>query len=501
MAAATNPNCRRGPALGCGATSRPGSKVGCARGARGDDGPRAAPRRRPPARPPEPRARHGRRDDARGVVGRSASGIFLTPGVPSRACCRIRACSCSRGCVGGLLSLAGALANAELGAMYPHAGGDYVYLREAYHPAAGFLVGWLSFFVIYAGTVATLAIGFAEALAPHLGLGAHAAASALAIAIGHRDRRRSTTSACGAGALLNNLSSCAQGRGARRASWSAAFVMGGGDADAPCAPVVAGAASAAPLAAFGLALSPVLFTLPRLERVGVRRERDPRSAPQRCRARSSSGSASAPSPYLALNVVYLYALPLAALARRAATPARRRRSPSSARSAVDRRRAPSILALDPRLPERDHPGRAAHRLRDGARRPLRRPAPTRCIPTTARRIARSSSRRVVAIALIARAAALSRASSTTRPSRSCSRPWPTRRRSIACAAASPICRGRIAPGATRSCRRCTSSPTPRSRVGDALGTAARVRDRPRDAPGGVAVLPVAAPRAARRARA
>ena len=48
--------------------------------------------------------------------------------------------------------------------MYPHAGGDYVYLREAYHPVAGFLVGWLSFFVIYAGTVATLAVGFAEGL-------------------------------------------------------------------------------------------------------------------------------------------------------------------------------------------------------------------------------------------------------------------------------------------------------------------------------------------------
>lgn len=33
--------------------------------------------------------------------------------------------------------------------MYPHAGGNYVYLREAYHPAAGFQIGWLSFLVIY----------------------------------------------------------------------------------------------------------------------------------------------------------------------------------------------------------------------------------------------------------------------------------------------------------------------------------------------------------------
>ena len=72
---------------------------------------------------------------------------------------------------GGLLSLAGALANAELGAMYPHAGGDYVYLREAFSEFAGFLMGWVSFFAIFTGTVATLAAGFAEALDPMLDLG------------------------------------------------------------------------------------------------------------------------------------------------------------------------------------------------------------------------------------------------------------------------------------------------------------------------------------------
>ncbi|MBL8608029.1 MAG: APC family permease [Myxococcales bacterium] len=67
--------------------------------------------------------------------------------------------------LGAALSLAGALANAELGAMFPRAGGDYVYLREAIHPAAGVVVGWLSFFAIYAGTIATLAVGFADGLA------------------------------------------------------------------------------------------------------------------------------------------------------------------------------------------------------------------------------------------------------------------------------------------------------------------------------------------------
>ncbi len=66
--------------------------------------------------------------------------------------------------VGGLLAVAGALANAELGAMFPRAGGNYVYLRAAYHPMAGFLVGWLSFFAIFAGTIATLADGFTISL-------------------------------------------------------------------------------------------------------------------------------------------------------------------------------------------------------------------------------------------------------------------------------------------------------------------------------------------------
>ena len=98
------------------------------------------------------------------------SGIFLTPGpiadlVP-HAGLILLAWAC-----GGLLSLVGALANAELGTMFPRAGGDYVYLREAFHPVAGFLVGWLTFFVIYAGTIAALAVGFAEGLAHFLDLG------------------------------------------------------------------------------------------------------------------------------------------------------------------------------------------------------------------------------------------------------------------------------------------------------------------------------------------
>src|SRR5882672_3397263 len=63
--------------------------------------------------------------------------------------------------VTGLLSFFGALAYAELGAMIPDTGGQYVYLREAYGPLAGFLSGWALFLVMQSGGIATLAAGFA----------------------------------------------------------------------------------------------------------------------------------------------------------------------------------------------------------------------------------------------------------------------------------------------------------------------------------------------------
>ena len=65
---------------------------------------------------------------------------------------------------GGLLSLAGALSYAELGAMYPRAGGIYHYLREAYGPLVGFLYGWTCFLVIMSGGIAAIAVGFGEYL-------------------------------------------------------------------------------------------------------------------------------------------------------------------------------------------------------------------------------------------------------------------------------------------------------------------------------------------------
>ena len=91
------------------------------------------------------------------VIG---SGIFLTPGKIALTVQSVESVFLVW-VVGGLLSFLGALAYAELGAMFPRAGGIYVFLREAYGPLTAFLYGWCTFFVMQSGSVATLAAAFA----------------------------------------------------------------------------------------------------------------------------------------------------------------------------------------------------------------------------------------------------------------------------------------------------------------------------------------------------
>ena len=73
---------------------------------------------------------------------------------------------------GGIISLFGALSIAELGAMYPHAGGQYIYLERAYGPLWGFLYGWSAFTVIMSASISAVAVGFATYLAFFLPLSA-----------------------------------------------------------------------------------------------------------------------------------------------------------------------------------------------------------------------------------------------------------------------------------------------------------------------------------------
>src|SRR6202035_579354 len=74
----------------------------------------------------------------------------------------------------GLLTVSAALSYGELAALFPHAGGQYIYLREAYSPLWGFLYGWTSFLVIQTGTIAAVGVAVAKFLGvffPALGTG------------------------------------------------------------------------------------------------------------------------------------------------------------------------------------------------------------------------------------------------------------------------------------------------------------------------------------------
>jgi basic amino acid/polyamine antiporter, APA family len=90
------------------------------------------------------------------VIG---SGIFL---VPRSMVLRVGTPAMVFGIFvfGGLLSLAGSLTYSELAAALPEAGGEYVYLREAYGPLWGFLYSWTQMWVAKSGSIATLATGF-----------------------------------------------------------------------------------------------------------------------------------------------------------------------------------------------------------------------------------------------------------------------------------------------------------------------------------------------------
>src|SRR6185295_18798736 len=66
--------------------------------------------------------------------------------------------------VAGLMTITGALCCAELATMMPRAGGVYVFLREAYGPSFGFLFGWTLFLVVQTGTIAAVAVAFANFL-------------------------------------------------------------------------------------------------------------------------------------------------------------------------------------------------------------------------------------------------------------------------------------------------------------------------------------------------
>src|SRR5580693_2954765 len=96
-----------------------------------------------------------------GTGGSIGAGIFRTPSQVAAAL-PSPAGILTAWAIGGALTLAGALSFAELGAAMPRAGGQYVWLTEAYGGFVGFLHGWAYFLVVATGGTAALAVVFAE---------------------------------------------------------------------------------------------------------------------------------------------------------------------------------------------------------------------------------------------------------------------------------------------------------------------------------------------------
>src|SRR5207302_6503183 len=93
-----------------------------------------------------------------GIIG---SGIFINPYVVARQV-HTPLFIIGAWAAGGVIALLGAFAYAELAALRPEIGGQYAYLREAYHPAVAFLYGWALLLVMQTGGMAAVAVTFAR---------------------------------------------------------------------------------------------------------------------------------------------------------------------------------------------------------------------------------------------------------------------------------------------------------------------------------------------------
>jgi len=226
---------------------------------------------------------------------------------------------------GGVLSLAGALAWAELAATFPVAGGEYIYLRETFGPFWGFLCGWAAFLASFSGSIAVLAIALAEYLA---GIFPDSPGGRTSWAL----------SLCGdpytlpwtqfLGILLVWTFSLLNYRGLRAGSWTqnllslsklaaivilvvAGFCCGNGSWS-HFLPAFVWNGGEGVVRAAGLALIPVMFTYSGWNAVAyiASEVRKPETTLPRALA---LGTLITIGAYLALNVLYLYAMPVEAL--------------------------------------------------------------------------------------------------------------------------------------------------------------------------------------------
>src|SRR5215813_10382710 len=93
-----------------------------------------------------------------GIIG---SGIFMNPYVVARQV-HTPALIVGAWAAGGIIALLGAFAYAELAALRPEVGGQYAYLRDAYHPSVAFMYGWALLLIVQSGGMAAVAMTFAK---------------------------------------------------------------------------------------------------------------------------------------------------------------------------------------------------------------------------------------------------------------------------------------------------------------------------------------------------
>ncbi len=294
-------------------------------------------------------------------------GIFLTPAGMARALAAPALVFLVWGFMGAA-ALCGALSLGELAARYPEAGGNYVYLREAYGPALAFLYGWKCLLVMDPGLTAALAMGlgaYAQATLPSL--------SPRAVALGAivRDRRGERRRA----APRRRDRAVPGRRQDRAAAWrssSGASPPGAGDAS-HFEPFLERRAGAGPLVpALAGALVMAFFSFGGWwEAAKLAGEvRDPGRTLPRALA---LGVSAVTLLYVGVSAVFLYLVPIAAQGSDETFAAQ------AGPGALRRERRPRALGAGGGVRElgalRLHDLRAAGLLRDGARRRRAAPSP------------------------------------------------------------------------------------------------------------------------------
>ena len=247
-----------------------------------------------------------------GIIG---AGIFITPSIVAQRLDSVPL-FLAAWAAGGAIALVGALAYAELGALFPRAGGQYVYLRETYSPLVAFLYGWSELLLIKGGALAAVAITFGEYLLRAVGWEAGGGAA--------------RAWAVGAILLVSAINWFGVEPGSRvlnlfvilKVAALAALIAAGLMAARPATGGLGAAAApgaGGSLAAFGAALVPVLFAYGGWQSVNWVAE-EVRDARRNVPRALLLGTGLVVLIYITINVAYLRALGLAGLAA-TATPA------------------------------------------------------------------------------------------------------------------------------------------------------------------------------------